>query len=142
MLDLNSLIHNGIAQPGLPDRAMNILIEEENTKQRNKKIVGYIWVLFFVMCQLVTWKILTGIQGNQLDLHVYPNLENILQNTLMCVCVIAILVAFRLNKKHRIGIIAFLIWVGITIEVFPLTFTLHKLNLTVKPMIEIMEVFR
>lgn len=142
MLDLNSLIHDGIAQPGLPDRAIDLLIEEENTKQRNKKIVGYIWVLFFVMCQLVIWKILTGIHGNNLNLIAYPNLENALQNVLLCVCIVAILVAFRLNKKHRIGIIAFLIWVGLTIEVFPLAFALHKLNITIKPIIEIMEVFR
>jgi len=142
MLDLNSLIHSGIAQPGLPDRAMELLIEEEKTKQHNKKIVGYIWVLFFIMCQLVIWKVLLSIQSNTPTLHTYPKLLENLQNILVWVCVIAVLFAFRFIKKHRIGIIVFLIWVGVTIEVFPLTYALHKLDLTIRPMIEIMEVFR
>ena len=142
MLDLNSLIHDGIAQPGLPDKAMDLLIEEEKSKQRNKKIISYIWVLFFVMCQLVIWKILTGIQGNQIDLHTYPNLDKTLQNTLLFLCIVSIVVAFRLNKKQRIGIIAFLLWIGITIEVFPITFTLNKINQTITPMVQMLELFK
>ena len=116
----------------LPDGAMDILIAEAKNKQRRRRSTGILFASFFILIELVLWLYITLI-NNSFDL---PNgayqLAQKLEYGLAFLCALSLIMMSRYRSHRRLPIIILIIWLGISIAIFPISIIKGKVNSLLK----------
>ena len=116
----------------LPDGAMDILIAEAKKKQRRRRNTGILFASFFFFIELVLWLYITLI-NNSFDL---PNgsyqLAQKLEYGLAFLCALSLIMMSRYRSHRRLPIIILIIWLGISIAIFPISIIKEKVNSLLK----------